>query len=74
MHVLPCARADVPPFRISETVGQIALKFGMWLETHQLGVLHNPIRVGYSSTCAREHPVSVPLERLDGLRWHLVCG
>ena len=27
-----CARADVPPFRISETAGQIALKFGAWLE------------------------------------------
>ena len=30
LHVRTCA----PPFRISETAGRIALKFGMWLETH----------------------------------------
>ena len=34
LHVRTCARADVPPFRISETAGRIALKFGVWLETH----------------------------------------
>ena len=28
-----------PIFRISETVGLIALKFGVWLDTHYLGVL-----------------------------------
>ena len=30
-----------PPFRISETAVQIALKFGTWLETHYLGVRVN---------------------------------
>ena len=34
LHVRTCARADVPVFRISETAGPIALKFGVWLETH----------------------------------------
>ena len=33
-HICTCARANVPLFRISETAGQIALKFGVWLETH----------------------------------------
>ena len=33
------ARVDVPLFRISETAGRIALKFGMWLETHKQGFL-----------------------------------
>ena len=31
MHVRTRARADVPHFRISETAGPIALKFGVWL-------------------------------------------
>ena len=34
MHVRTCAGEDVPLFRTSETAGQIALKFGVWLETH----------------------------------------
>ena len=36
VHLLvrTCARADVPLFCISETAGRIALKFGVWLETH----------------------------------------
>ena len=34
LHLRTCARADVPHFRISETAGGIALKFGLWLETH----------------------------------------
>ena len=34
LHVRTRARADVPPFRISETARRIMLKFGMWLETH----------------------------------------
>ena len=38
LHVRKCARADVPLFRISETAGRIALKFGVLLDTHDLGV------------------------------------
>ena len=36
VHLLvrTCARADAPLFRISETAGPIALKFGVRLETH----------------------------------------
>ena len=33
-HVRTRARADVLLFRISETAGPIALKFGVWLGTH----------------------------------------
>ena len=39
LHVRTRARADVPFFCISETAGRIALKFGVWLETHYLGAL-----------------------------------
>ena len=39
LHVRACIRADMPLFRISETAGPIALKFGEWLETHFLSVL-----------------------------------
>ena len=46
------ARADMPLFRILETAGRIALKFGVWLGTHELGVLQTS-RVGYICTCAR---------------------
>ena len=41
LHVRTCSRADVPLFCILETAGQLALKFGVWLETHYLGVLQN---------------------------------
>ena len=34
LHVRTSALADVPPFRISETAGRIALKFGLLVETH----------------------------------------
>ena len=34
LDVRTCTRADVPLFRILETAGRIALKFGVWLETH----------------------------------------
>ena len=57
-RVRTCARAYVPLFRISETAGPIALKFGLWLETHQLGVLQK-LMVGYRRTCA-------PLFRISG--------
>ena len=33
LHVRTCTGADVPAFRISGTVGRIALKFGRWLKT-----------------------------------------
>ena len=45
-----CADACVPFFRISETAGRIELKFGMWLETHHLGVLQKS-RGRYICTC-----------------------
>ena len=49
-HVRACRCAL---FRISEMTGRITLKFGVWLETHYLGVLQNS-RVGtYVRTCAR---------------------
>ena len=51
LHVRTCARADMPLFHISEMAGRIALKFGVWLETHQQGVLQN-FMVGHSFTCA----------------------
>ena len=34
-----CTRARAHPFCISETAGRIALKFGMWFETHYLSLL-----------------------------------
>ena len=34
LHVRTCARAAVPPFRISEMARRIALKFGVWLVAH----------------------------------------
>ena len=43
------------PFRISETAGRLALKFGMCLETHKPSVLQK-LMVGYRYTCARTHP------------------
>ena len=42
-------------FRISGTAGRIALKFGEWLETNYLSVLHKS-RVGYICTCAYPFP------------------
>ena len=34
LRLRTCARAGVPYYRISETVRRIALKFGVWFETH----------------------------------------
>ena len=39
LRVRTCTRAYVPLFRSSETAGRIALKFGVLLDTHDLGVL-----------------------------------
>ena len=64
LHVRTCRCA--PFFLISETAGRIVLKFGVWLETHYLGVLQKS-RVAYNNTCRRAHPFSVYRERLDGL-------
>ena len=36
LNVRKCARAGRPHFHISETAGRITLKFGVWLETHQI--------------------------------------
>ena len=60
-------------FRISETGGRISLKFGVWLATKYLSVLHKP-RLGYICTFARAYPFPISREWLDGLRWNLVCG
>ena len=55
---------DVPLFRILETAGRIALKFGVLLE---LGVLQNSM-VGYICTCARaDVSLFISRKRLDGL-------
>ena len=51
LHVLTCVRADVPPFTYLGNTGRIALKFGMWLESHHQGFLQK-LRVGHSCTCA----------------------
>ena len=45
LHARTCAYL----FHISERAGRIALKFGMWLETHQLSILQK-LMLG---TCAR---------------------
>ena len=58
LHVCMCTRADVPLLPISETAEPIALKFGLRLETHQLGVLQK-LMVGHRCTCA-------PLIRVSG--------
>ena len=50
----------------SVTVGPIALKFAMHLETHHLQLMQ-PSRVGYLCTCARANRVSVSQERLGRL-------
>ena len=63
LHVRTCARADMPLFRISEMVGRIALKFGVLLEVHSLGVLRRS-RVGYICTRARVHVQMCPLFRI----------
>ena len=39
-----CAGADVPLFHFSGTVGRIAPKFGVWLETYQL--FYNSLGLG----------------------------
>ena len=54
LHVRTRARADVPLFRISETAGPIALKFGVLLGSHEIGVLQTS-RLGYSCTCEHAH-------------------
>ena len=54
------ARANVQTnhrFRISGTAARIALKFGVWLETNYLNVLHEP-RVGYICTCTHAYSFS----------------
>ena len=73
----PCARADVPPFSY--------LGNG-WMDCAEIWfVVRDPLislafykswwwGTRYRSTCARVHPISVSRERLDGLRWNLVCG
>ena len=64
LHVHTCARADVPLLCISETSGQIALKFGVWLEPHYLGVLQRS-KVGFISTCACAHVQMCTLFRIS---------
>ena len=49
-------------FSISETAGRIALKFGLWLETHQLGILQE-LLVGYLQVHVR---TCAPLFRISG--------
>ena len=56
----------------SVTVGPIALKFVMHLETHQLQLMQYS-RMGYRCTCARAHRASVSQERLGRLCSNLVC-
>ena len=54
-YICTCARLHVQLcllFCISETAGRIALKLGVWLESHGLGVLQKS-RVGYINTCKR---------------------
>ena len=43
------------PFRISETAGRIALKSGLWLETHKLGAFQK-LMVGCRCMCAPLFP------------------
>ena len=62
-----CARADEPLFRISETDGRIALKFGMWLVTHQPGFLQR-LGMDHSYVCAPANPFFVCRKHLDVLR------
>ena len=57
-HVQMC-----PLFHISETAGRIALKFGMWPDTHQQPKMYPGARWG---TCARAHPVSM---YIPGTAW-----
>ena len=71
LHVRTCARADVPLFRISETAGRIALKFGVLLETHYLGVLRKSM-MGHISTCARAHVQMYPTHDLCIMHHYLV--
>ena len=54
--ICTCALAHVQmcDLHVSETAVRIALKFGVWLETHYLGVLQKS-RAGYTSKCARAH-------------------
>ena len=62
LHVRMC----VPPFYISGTAGRILMKFGAWLETNYLSVLHES-RVGYIYRYARAYLFSMSRERLNGL-------
>ena len=57
------------PCRISETAGRIALKFGRWLGSHQLGVLPKSL-MGYDCTCARAH--GIPLFYISGATGRIV--
>ena len=66
-----------PLFRISETAGRIALKFGTYAVRDPLvkRFTESPIMliVGDTCTCARAHPLTVSREQLDRLPWKLVC-
>ena len=57
--ICKCARADVLLPRILETAGRITLKFGVWLETHYVGILEKS-RVGCICTSARADVPTFP--------------
>ena len=73
LHVRTCAPLfhKCSACRHSVTVGPIALKFGMLLETHYLQLMQQS-RMGYLCTCARAHRASVSQERLGRLSSILV--
>ena len=48
------AHADVPPFLCLRNGLMDCGKFGLWLETHQLGILQK-LMVGYRCMCVRVH-------------------
>ena len=56
----------IPRFRISGTAGRIVLKFGAWIETNYLSVLHKT-RVGCICACARANLFSVSRKQSDEL-------
>ena len=57
-YICTCARNDAPDGRAA---GRNALKFGVWLETHKLGILQKS-RVG---TSAREYVQMCSLFRIS---------
>ena len=65
-YICTCSRAYVlmcPLFRISETPGRITLRFGLWLENHQLGDLQK-LMAGYTYAYV---PMCAPLFRISGM-------